>query len=61
MRLFYAEGIHSVGIDRVTAEAEVTRATLYRHFAGKEELVLAYLDQADQGIRGQVATAQASS
>jgi AcrR family transcriptional regulator len=61
MRLFYAEGIHSVGIDRVTAEAEVTRATLYRHFAGKEELVLAYLDQADQGIRGQVAAARASS
>ncbi|TJZ98875.1 TetR/AcrR family transcriptional regulator [Actinacidiphila oryziradicis] len=60
-RIFYAEGIHSVGIDRITVEAKVTRATLYRHFAGKEELVLAYLDQADQGIRGQVAAAQASS
>lgn len=58
-RIFYAEGIHSVGIDRVIAEAKVTRATLYRHFAGKEELVLAYLDQADQGIRGQVAAARA--
>ncbi|MDQ0773775.1 AcrR family transcriptional regulator [Streptomyces aurantiacus] len=60
-RIFYAEGIHSVGIDRITAEAQVTRATLYRHFAGKEELVLAYLDQADRAIRGQVAAAQASS
>ncbi|MFJ8883782.1 TetR/AcrR family transcriptional regulator [Streptomyces sp. NPDC102402] len=59
-RIFYAEGIHSVGIDRITAEAKVTRATLYRHFAGKEELVLAYLDQADQGIRGQIAAARAS-
>ncbi|MFD6274848.1 TetR/AcrR family transcriptional regulator [Streptomyces sp. NPDC060209] len=58
-RIFYAEGIHSVGIDRITAEAQVTRATLYRHFSGKEELVLAYLDQADQGIRGQIAAAQA--
>ncbi|MFE2055957.1 TetR/AcrR family transcriptional regulator [Streptomyces sp. NPDC059446] len=58
-RIFYAEGIHSVGIDRITAEAKVTRATLYRHFTGKEDLVLAYLDQADQGIRGQVATAVA--
>ncbi|MFB9832876.1 TetR/AcrR family transcriptional regulator [Actinoallomurus acaciae] len=60
-RIFYAEGIHSVGIDRIAAEARVTRATLYRHFSGKEELVLAYLDQADQGIRGQVAAARASS
>ena len=60
-RIFYAEGIHSVGIDRITVEAKVTRATLYRHFAGKEELVLAYLDQADRGIRGQVTAAQASS
>ncbi|MFC8224517.1 TetR/AcrR family transcriptional regulator [Streptomyces sp. NPDC057287] len=60
-RIFYAEGIHSVGIDRITAEAKVTRATLYRHFSGKEELVLAYLDQADQGIRGQIEAAVASS
>ncbi|MER6624940.1 MULTISPECIES: TetR/AcrR family transcriptional regulator [unclassified Streptomyces] len=59
-RIFYAEGIHSVGIDRVIAEAQVTRATLYRHFSGKEELVLAYLEQADRGIREQVATALAS-
>ncbi|MDQ1037996.1 AcrR family transcriptional regulator [Streptomyces sp. V3I8] len=59
-RIFYAEGIHSVGIDRITTEAQVTRATLYRHFVGKEELVLAYLDLADQGIRGQVAAALAS-
>ncbi|WP_320780200.1 TetR/AcrR family transcriptional regulator [Streptomyces sp. CRN 30] len=60
-RIFYAEGIHSVGIDRLVAEAQVTRATLYRHFTGKDELVLAYLDQADQGIRSQVAAAVAST
>lgn len=56
-RIFYAEGIHSVGVDRIIAEARVTRATLYRHFTGKEELVLAYLAQADQAIREQVAAA----
>jgi AcrR family transcriptional regulator len=60
-RIFYAEGIHSVGIDRIVAEAEGTRATLYRHFASKEDLILAYLDVADRGIRGQVAAAQAGS
>lgn len=54
-RIFYAEGIHSVGVDRIISEAEVTRATLYRHFKGKEELILSYLQQADQGVREQVA------
>ncbi|GAA2990364.1 TetR family transcriptional regulator [Streptomyces drozdowiczii] len=61
VRIFYAEGIHSVGIDRIIAEAQVTRATLYRHFTGKEDLVLAYLDQADQGIRAQLSAAQESA
>jgi AcrR family transcriptional regulator len=51
-QLFYAEGIHSVGIDRVLREAGVTRATMYRHFRGKEELVAAYLDAEDALIRG---------
>ncbi|MFC8078580.1 TetR/AcrR family transcriptional regulator [Streptomyces sp. NPDC057307] len=58
VRIFYAEGIHSVGVDRIIEEAQVTRATLYRHFTGKEDLVLAYLEQADQGIRAQLAAAQ---
>lgn len=58
-KLFYAEGIHSVGIDRIIAEAQVTRATLYRHFAGKDDLVLAYLDQADRGIRAGIEAARA--
>lgn len=53
-RVFYAEGIHAIGVDRLVAEANVTRATMYRHFPGKEELVLAYLQQADAGIRAQV-------
>ncbi|MFC9434545.1 TetR/AcrR family transcriptional regulator [Nocardia sp. NPDC057030] len=47
-RLFYAEGLHSVGIDRIVAEAQVTRATLYRHFPGKEDLVVAYLQGVHQ-------------
>lgn len=50
-RLFYEEGIHTVGVDRVLDEAGVTRATLYKWFAGKEDLVLAYLQSEDAGIR----------
>jgi AcrR family transcriptional regulator len=53
-RIFYTEGIHSVGIDRIVAEAQVTRATLYRHFPGKEDLILAYLDEVDRAMRAQV-------
>ncbi|MCK2218449.1 TetR/AcrR family transcriptional regulator [Actinomadura sp. ATCC 31491] len=60
-RLFYTEGIHAVGIDRIVAEAQVTRATLYRHFPGKEDLVLAYLDEVDRAMRGQAAGAVAAA
>jgi AcrR family transcriptional regulator len=54
-RLFYAEGIRAVGVDWVIAEAEVTRATFYRHFPSKEDLVCAYLEVTDQSIRARVA------
>jgi AcrR family transcriptional regulator len=57
--IFYAEGIHAIGVDRIVAEAKVTRATFYRHFPGKEDLVLAYLQGADRAIRGQVDAAAA--
>lgn len=50
--LFYREGIHAVGVDRILAEANVTRATMYRHFKGKEDLVEAYLALEDAVIRG---------
>ncbi|MFC5827360.1 TetR/AcrR family transcriptional regulator [Nonomuraea insulae] len=50
-QLFYGQGIHAVGIDRIVVEAQVTRATLYRHFAGKEDLVLAYLSGVDRAMR----------
>ncbi|MBN9170608.1 MAG: TetR/AcrR family transcriptional regulator [Microbacterium sp.] len=50
-RLFYGEGIHSVGVDRIIDEAGVTRATMYKQFAGKEGLVLAYLHGEDEVIR----------
>jgi AcrR family transcriptional regulator len=41
--LFYAEGVQSVGIERVIARAGVAKATLYSAFGSKEELVRAYL------------------
>jgi AcrR family transcriptional regulator len=49
--LFYAEGIHAVGIDRVIAEAAVAKATFYHHFPSKDDLVRAYLQEQDTLIR----------
>lgn len=43
--LFYSEGVHVVGVDRIAERAGVTKATLYSTFKSKEELVRAYLDQ----------------
>lgn len=59
--LFYREGIHAVGVDRVIAVAGVTRATLYAQFSGKEELVLAYLTGEDEGLRAMFAATAAAA
>jgi AcrR family transcriptional regulator len=47
--LFYAEGVQSVGIDRVIEHAGVAKASLYNTFGGKEQLVRAYLDTRHAG------------
>jgi AcrR family transcriptional regulator len=39
--LFYAEGIRSVGIERIIKEGEVTLATFYRRFPRTVHLVVA--------------------
>ncbi len=43
--LFYREGINAVGVDRIAAEADASKATLYAHFGNKDGLVAAYLDR----------------
>jgi AcrR family transcriptional regulator len=42
--LFYAEGVHVVGIDRIVERAGVAKASLYSIFGSKDELVRAYLE-----------------
>jgi AcrR family transcriptional regulator len=48
--LFYEEGVHTVGIDRVIERAGVAKATLYSTFGSKDELVRAYLQRRHQAI-----------
>jgi AcrR family transcriptional regulator len=43
--LFYNEGIHAVGIDRVIARAGVAKGSLYYSFTGKDDLIQEYLSQ----------------
>ena len=54
-RLFYQEGIHAVGIDRIIAEAGVAKATFYNHFPAKDDLVAAYIEEQDRLGRAAVA------
>jgi AcrR family transcriptional regulator len=53
--LFYAEGIHAVGVDRVTAAAGMAKATLYQQFRSKDELVAACLQRRAEQWRASVA------
>jgi AcrR family transcriptional regulator len=46
--LFAHRGIRAVGIDEIRERADVAKATLYRHFRSKDELVLAFLERREQ-------------
>ena len=50
-RLFYERGIHAVGVDLISAEAGVTKKTLYDRFGSKDQLVVEYLAERDERWR----------
>jgi AcrR family transcriptional regulator len=55
--LFAHRGVRDVGINEVIERAHVTKATLYHHFASKDDLVVAFLDlREEQWMRGWVQT-----
>ena len=47
-QLFARRGIRDVGVNELISSAGVAKATFYRHFASKDELVLAFLEQRDR-------------
>lgn len=55
--LFDREGIRAVGIERLIAEADVARASLYQAFGSKDALVVAYVERADRTDRERYARA----
>jgi len=48
--LFYKRGVRAVGIDLVIEEAGVAKASLYRHFESKDDLIVAFLEVADRNF-----------
>src|SRR4051812_22635878 len=53
-RLFPDQGINCTGMDQLCAVAEVSKRTLYQHFAGKDELIAEYLRRFDPDIPPEV-------
>jgi AcrR family transcriptional regulator len=45
--LFYAEGLRAVGVDTIILQAGVAKASFYKHFPSKDDLVLAFLERRD--------------
>lgn len=50
LRLFAAHGYRAVGIDRILAESNVAKMTLYKYFPSKEALILAVLEARDRAF-----------
>jgi len=48
--LFYREGIRAIGVDEIVNRAGVTKPSLYRSFASKDELAAAYLKDYDEAF-----------
>lgn len=46
--LFYRQGIRAVGIDTIVEQSGVAKMSLYRHFASKDELIVAYLEERNE-------------
>tara|TARA_R110000823_G_scaffold307678_4_gene430946 strand:- start:4928 stop:5494 length:567 start_codon:yes stop_codon:yes gene_type:complete len=54
LKLFYRNGFHATGVDRIIAEAGVSKKTLYSHFRTKDELILATLRKRDEMFRNKM-------
>jgi len=47
--LFYREGIRAVGVETIVNRAGVAKISLYRSFASKDDLIVAYLEDRNAG------------
>ncbi|MTH99018.1 TetR/AcrR family transcriptional regulator [Roseibium sp. RKSG952] len=51
LQVFYRDGFHATGMDKLVAETGVSKTSMYKHFRTKEELILAALRLRDENFR----------
>jgi len=49
--LFYEDGIRNVGVDRIIAASAVTKATFYKHYRAKDNLIVEYITSRHERVR----------
>ena len=52
--LFYDVGINSVGVDRIIAQSAVTKATFYKHYRAKDNLIVEYISSRHHRVRADI-------
>jgi AcrR family transcriptional regulator len=53
-RLFYEDGIRNVGVDRIIAASSVTKATFYKHYRAKDNLIVEYIESRHDTVRANI-------
>lgn len=60
--LFYEDGIRNVGVDRIISASAVTKATFYKHYRAKDNLIVEYItarhDRVQSSIEQMISTAE---
>ena len=52
--LFYEDGIRNVGVDRIISASSVTKATFYKHYRAKDNLIVEYITARHESVRANV-------
>jgi AcrR family transcriptional regulator len=52
--LFYEDGIRNVGVDRIIAASSVTKATFYKHYRAKDNLIVEYISGRHRASRAEL-------
>lgn len=53
-QLFYEDGIRNVGVDRIIAASSVTKATFYKHYRAKDNLIVEYISSRHDRVRANI-------
>ncbi len=60
IKLFSRDGLDAVTVDQIAAEADVGKGTIYNYFESKEDIVVAFMAQAEAKVQAQVSKIAAS-